>query len=497
MARSSPFLLTLVVSAGLALGVSASRAAAQLPPVVFMEAVGGAGQRTDSTYREVTDSAKLAQYRRWLDNESARFALTLYADARRIAREERHLALQPEAYYVALVPGGNHASVGFRLQTDSGTRDYPNAAYILLDAEDWRFSTTLLHETGHMVLYVLAGGRVLPRRDLIPISHSTAALTDRGTAFDEGFAIHLETVLAQIATEPWLVNRYRHGQLLFGDQPGLMSEYYRQTSDLLTFSQTVGRYALVRDNNFAFEPAYTGPDYFRVQLEPSRDVAALRSADALLQSEGFYASFFFGLLMRGTRIPDSSALMVRERQALTALADVFEHVPLTPGTPYLLHFLAAFARRFPANAAEADDVFLDLSHGVFMDADAEAVWRRHYLAAIRVDLAGLGRDSLNARRARWREQLRTNPDIVFSRLGPQLRCEVANVPVRMLDEVAPLSFDANTAPEGVLRLVPGLSASGIAAWLRERSQRPFTGWRDLVNRVPSVRRVAARLRCDS
>jgi hypothetical protein len=490
-------LLTLVVSAGLALGVSASRAAAQLPPVVFMEAVGGAGQRTDSTYREVTDSAKLAQYRRWLDNESARFALTLYADARRIAREERHLALQPEAYYVALVPGGNHASVGFRLQTDSGTRDYPNAAYILLDAEDWRFSTTLLHETGHMVLYVLAGGRVLPRRDLIPISHSTAALTDRGTAFDEGFAIHLETVLAQIATEPWLVNRYRHGQLLFGDQPGLMSEYYRQTSDLLTFSQTVGRYALVRDNNFAFEPAYTGPDYFRVQLEPSRDVAALRSADALLQSEGFYASFFFGLLMRGTRIPDSSALMVRERQALTALADVFEHVPLTPGTPYLLHFLAAFARRFPANAAEADDVFLDLSHGVFMDADAEAVWRRHYLAAIRVDLAGLGRDSLNARRARWREQLRTNPDIVFSRLGPQLRCEVANVPVRMLDEVAPLSFDANTAPEGVLRLVPGLSASGIAAWLRERSQRPFTGWRDLVNRVPSVRRVAARLRCDS
>jgi len=490
-------LLTLVVSAGLALGVSASRAAAQLPPVVFMEAVGGAGQRTDSTYREVTDSAKLAQYRRWLDNESARFALTLYADARRIAREERHLALQPEAYYVALVPGGNHASVGFRLQTDSGTRDYPNAAYILLDAEDWRFSTTLLHETSHMVLYVLAGGRVLPRRDLIPISHSTAALTDRGTAFDEGFAIHLETVLAQIATEPWLVNRYRHGQLLFGDQPGLMSEYYRQTSDLLTFSQTVGRYALVRDNNFAFEPAYTGPDYFRVQLEPSRDVAALRSADALLQSEGFYASFFFGLLMRGTRIPDSSALMVRERQALTALADVFEHVPLTPGTPYLLHFLAAFARRFPANAAEADDVFLDLSHGVFMDADAEAVWRRHYLAAIRVDLAGLGRDSLNARRARWREQLRTNPDIVFSRLGPQLRCEVANVPVRMLDEVAPLSFDANTAPEGVLRLVPGLSASGIAAWLRERSQRPFTGWRDLVNRVPSVRRVAARLRCDS
>ncbi|MGD0993619.1 MAG: hypothetical protein ABR998_14225 [Gemmatimonadales bacterium] len=494
MARPHPF-LHVAVASGLALGISVSTASAQLPPVVFMEAVPGAG--TDSVYREVTDSAKLAQYRRWLDNESARFALTLYGEARSVARDERHLTVQPAAYYVALVPGGNHAAVGFRLQTDSGTRDYPDAAYILLDAQDWRFSTTLLHETGHIALYILAGGRVIPRRSLIPISHSTAALTDRATAFDEGFAIHLETVMAQTATEPWLVNRYRHGQMLFGDQPGLLSEYYRQTADLLTFSQTVGRYALVRDNNFAFEPAYTGPDYFRVQLEPSRDFATLRSADALLQSEGFYASFFFSLLMRGTRIPDSTALALRERQALTVLADVFEHVPLTPDTPYLLQFLAAFVRRFPASAAEADDVFLDLSHGVFVDADAEAVWHQHYLAAIRVDLAGLGRDSLNARRARWRKQLRDDMDVVFSRLGPQLRCEVASVPVRMLDEVAPLSFDANTAPEGVLRLVPGLSASGIAAWLRERSQRPFTGWRDLANRVPSVRSVAARLRCDS
>jgi len=71
VARPHPF-LHVAVASGLALGISVSTASAQLPPVVFMEAVPGAG--TDSVYREVTDSAKLAQYRRWLDNESARFA---------------------------------------------------------------------------------------------------------------------------------------------------------------------------------------------------------------------------------------------------------------------------------------------------------------------------------------------------------------------------------------------------------------------------------------
>ena len=494
MTRSCRFLLSLAPAVGAWLA-SAAVAAAQSIPVVFMEAAAGA--RTDSVYRQVTDSQRLGQYRRWLDNESARFALRLYAEARDVARTERGLSLQPEAYYIALVPGGNHASVGFRIASDSGTRAYPDAAYILLDPEDWRFATTLLHETGHMVLYILAGGQVLPRRALIPISHSTAALTDRVTAFDEGFAIHLETVLAQATTEPWLVNRYRHGQLLFGDQPGSLSEYYRQTADLLTFSQTVGRYALVRDNQLAFESAFHEPDYFRVQLDPSRDFAALRSGDALLQSEGFYASVFYGLLMRGTAVPDSATLRLRERQALLALADVFGRVPSTPDTPYLLHFLAAYIRRFPASAPEADDVFLDLTHGVFVDPDAAAVWRQQYQASIRVNRAGLDRDSLNARRARWREALRADPDVVFSRLGPQLRCEVAGVPVRMFDEASPLSFDANTVQEGVLRMVPGLSAAGIADWLGERSRRPFAGSRDLARRVPAVRRVGNRMRCDS
>src|SRR6266508_4308910 len=65
----------------------------------------------------------------------------------------------------------------------------PQTSYIKLAPEDWVFSTTLLHETGHMLLSMLNGGRQVPKREIASISHTTAALTDRGTAFDEGFAI--------------------------------------------------------------------------------------------------------------------------------------------------------------------------------------------------------------------------------------------------------------------------------------------------------------------
>ncbi len=152
-------------------------------------------------------------------------------------------------------------------------------------------------------------------------------------------------------------------------------------------------------------------------------------------------------------------------------------------------------RRFPADAPEIDDVFLDLSHGVFVDPDAEAIWSAQYAASIRVDLAGLGRDSLNARRARWRDLLRARPDVVYSRLGPQLRCEVPGLPIRMLGEESPLSFDANTVPGGVLRLVPGLTEAANAAWLRERARQPFADAGDLARRVSGVRSVGARMRC--
>jgi len=168
--------------------------------------------------------------------------LRLYTQAARIASPG-----VPD-YYVALVPGGNHAAVGFRLEEAGRVTDYHRIAYIMLDPEPERFETTLLHETGHVVMDMLAGGRRLDGLEVASIPHSTAALTDRTTAFSEGYAIHLETLAAHLARSADLRRKYDHSSAGFGDAPYRQNEYYRAAADLTTYSQDLARYINVRDS---------------------------------------------------------------------------------------------------------------------------------------------------------------------------------------------------------------------------------------------------------
>ena len=158
--------LALILST-LQLGL-ALRLVAQAPAhgVVFMEPTG---QRTSEdsldTFSLVTDSSRVARYRAWLDNMPARWALALFDEARAIA-----IARDP-------------AAAGFRLHTPSGVENHPRTAFIRLGPDEWRFGITFLHETGHVVTHILAGGRRVEATPMAAISHSTAALTDRETAF--------------------------------------------------------------------------------------------------------------------------------------------------------------------------------------------------------------------------------------------------------------------------------------------------------------------------
>ena len=79
-------------------------------------------------------------------------------------------------YYIALVKGGNHAAVGFRLRDRGRMEEHANQPYILLDADPSRFEVTLLHETGHMAMALLAGGRQMEGETMSGIPHSTAVV---------------------------------------------------------------------------------------------------------------------------------------------------------------------------------------------------------------------------------------------------------------------------------------------------------------------------------
>src|ERR1017187_7322315 len=363
--------------------------------------------------------------------------------------------------------------------------EYPRTAYILLDADPELFETTMFHETGHVVMDMLAGGRRLDGLEVASIPHSTAALSDRTTAFSEGYAIHLETLAAHLARGADLRSRYQHHGVGFGDVPYRQSEYYRGASDLTTFSQDMARYYEVRENHFAFESAFRGPDYLRVQLEKTRDFSTLREANQLLQSEGFYASFFFLFAMRGADLPAEETVARREEKMLRAMAAMFAAVKTDISTPWLLERVTQYMRLYPEERAEIVDALNDLSHGVFVDPGASALWQEHYLASLGLDLAHFNREAVNAAGNRWPVQGMADPHILFSRIGPEIVCTVPAVTVRLaaFGEDAQLRFDVNAVQEGILRLVPGMADAEIARFAAERAKAPFASAGDFRRRV--------------
>ncbi|MHC4991572.1 MAG: helix-hairpin-helix domain-containing protein [Planctomycetota bacterium] len=454
--------------------------AVQTPPVpvVFMEPAEDGGS---SAYVEITDAERVGTYRKWLDNESAHHALRLYA----LAHEVVGAVAADEPYHVAIVPNGNHAAAGFRLVTEDGTVDHPRRPYIKLDPSPAAFENTFLHESGHVVLGVLAAGRGIPAEPVASIPHTTFALTDRSTAFNEGFAIFLEALAAHLSADPRMRATYRHERMIFGSDDFRASDYYFRVIDLRNYAQTRARYQEVRDNSFAFESACREPDYLRVQLDPARDFARLRDANQLLQSEGFYASYFLALTVHGPALPDEATIAERQRRIVRTLADVLQNEAVSPSTPFLVDFVESWLTRFPEHGAEAVDVLLDLSHGVFVDADAARLWGEAYRAALQLDIQRFPPPELPAARAAWRSAVLDDPAVLRQRLGPQLSCEVADVSVLLVyfGRAAPLSFDLNTVQEGIARMVPGIDAAAVDRWMAERAARPFADAADFRQRV--------------
>jgi hypothetical protein len=461
-------------------GLMAACAAGQAPVrVVFLEPVspidtkGAEIEEQNVIYRPADNPAK---YMAWLNNESAARAFRLYRDACEI----EHPGSGVPDYYIALVKGGNHAAVGFRLRVGDKVEEHPRQPYILLDAQDWRFETTLLHETGHMAMSMVAGGRLFEGRPVSAVPQTTAALTGRSTAFSEGYAIHLETVQAHLGRDDRNRQRYHRGIVLFGDGPFQAVEYFRHSADLTSYSQNVARYAEVRENNFSFESAFQGPDYLRVQLEKARDFAAVRDVNQLLQAEGYYASFFFLWAMRGTSVPDDAAIDARERQMLRAMHAVFAANPELKTEPWLVRVATEYMKLFPEEKTAMADALNDTSHGVFVDAEAAALWKQQYLAALRLDMQGMNMQGLTAARKRWRDQVVTDPAVLLSRLGPEVPCELPGVTVRIVafGRDVPVRFDLNTVQPGIMRLAPGIGDAEVAAWLKARAEKPFASLDD-------------------
>ncbi len=455
-------------------------AQAKPPKITFMEPDAAGTRDGLPVYHVVTNVANIGKYQMWLNNEASRMALELFSRTWQIVHPS---GSEGPNYYIALEQGGNHADVGFCIQGGKWVEPHPDVPYIKLNPDEESFGTTFLHETGHVILSMMNGGKEIPKREMASIPHSTAALTDRGTAFDEGFAIHLETIIAHTALDPSITDRYKRRRFMFGT-PGNQSEYHRQAADLLTYAQTRSRYQDIMENAFAFAPAYRGPDYLRVQLEKSRDFSTLRDANQLLQSEGFHASVFFGLLVRGETMLRADVVAQRHDKMLAVLAETLTAKRPDAESPSLLSFIETYIQKYPSEAGEVVDVLMDLSHGVFVDRQAAMLWREYYLAALRVEASAQKNSAIDDARKRWRADVLKNPKVLYSLLGPQLRFEVAGKTVKLdaLGSAAPLSFDVNTVEYGIIRMIPDITEKEADTWIKRRGEKSFSSVDDFKSR---------------
>jgi hypothetical protein len=442
-------------------------------------------------WREV-EGARAERLRQLAANEPAQFALALYREAWRMARPE---GVAEPTLFIGVEPGGNFARVGFELVTGAGeeeeVRAFPDLPYLILEAKPRRFRTTLLHETGHAMHALLVMGANKADGEaggVAPIPHSTAAVTDRRTAWSEGFAIHLETVNAHCGSDEQTRAFYQRRGRRYGPVQEFAAEYYAPVRDLMSYAQNFARYQHVRDGLYAFEAAPAGGDYLRLQLDPARDLRALRSAGAMMANEGVVASVLFHLITAGG-CPSLDALVASYRPLFAAIRAAEKRKGPLDDAPLIEVIAALRAANGPAGEG-AIYAFLDVTRGATMDAEADLLWAQLFDAALGIEREALKKVSfeIESRRRKWEADALKDASALARRLGPVvvLRAPGHEVGIALFGELAPLSFDINAVGPGVLGLVPGLSAEQVRAILEERRKRPFANAAEFAERTATL-----------
>ncbi len=473
---------------------------AEQPPQTqlrFMEPVANVksqrGSPSRRQWREITSATRLDKLRRFADNQAARFALACYRQAWALNPPPQ---IDGPTLFIGLEPRGNFARVGFDLTTVSGkVLSLPEMPYLILDEQPRRFQVTLLHETAHVIHGLLIAAfneRVKPEPEhpiaVAPIPHSTAAITDRRTAFNEGWAIHFETVYAHCSNDPATSAFYQRRNLRYGPARDVAAEYYAALRDFLSYSQNFARYWAVRDGWYAFVAPPTD-DYLRQQLDLARDLRTLRNANALMSSEGFIASVFFHMaLPEGCQPFEQMASLYRPLfQTLRATETTRTVLDKAP----LVDLIGALKSHDPALFKRAVFAFLDLSHGVTIDSRASTLWQRLFDAAISVDRPAFRKTStlIEKRRRNWEQEALQDVAALTRRLGPVLVFEAPGktVGVAVFGKKRPLSFDLNAVSSNVLQLVPGLNPRQVADIVTERARAPFKNAVDFATRTRKLR----------
>jgi DNA uptake protein ComE-like DNA-binding protein len=415
-------------------------------------------------------------------------AFALELDAAAQALQGRQVP-QPTYLLVSDEQGG-FARQGLWLVRGAAAPEWHGDPYVNLavDADsiaDGSFEEIFAHEMGHVLLRRLLPG--LPS-GYSRVPHSSLAVTDYPTAFDEGFAEHFQPLARQLTRNV----RLRLADAGFGIKPFV--PYFRDSLDRSL------RIRGVRDNLFVQrqqpwpEPLAASPDATTLF-----DPGALKNGQQMMASEGVIATLFYHLLDQPER--GTGARRARYAQLLRTLQSLNAQ-PIEPSTPVFLRLVEQQVRAFPQSRSHWLSTVVGLTYGATVD---------ERMARLAAELALFGRqgdaEKFVARLAPARkalldctEAVLRDPSKLGAALGPELWAAATDALVPL--PATPLSADPlpaavnlNTAERSSLMLWLRLdAASAERALASRRDDGPFSDLGDFARRAGITAEREALLR---
>jgi hypothetical protein len=350
--------------------------------------------------------------------------------------------------YLSLEEGG-FARAGFWLREDGRERYLPDPLIdVVVDKgsiDDGGFEEIFAHEMGHIYLR-----RLLPTlpQGYSRTPHSSLAVTDYPTAFDEGFAIHFQGLVRHLTLNRALRDADRG--LTF--KPFI--SYWFSNMDRATRVEGIRRNWFVQSQvSLPGEGGAAGRRDQSALFDPDH----LKNGNQMLASEGVNATMFYRWLVPGAE--DRPSLVARYSRLFTAIRKVNEQ-KLTADSPVFLHLVETYCESFPDERERVLNIVVDTTYGATtrsgLQQHAETMGRTGRRNDMQSFLKALeaGRAALEQVRA----QVHKSPRALRDGLGPDLWLLVADS----------VTVNLNTAEIEDLLQLPGIERGAAERALTSR-----------------------------
>jgi DNA uptake protein ComE-like DNA-binding protein len=336
------------------------------------------------------------------------------------------------------------------------------------------FEEIFAHEMGHVFLR-----RLLPKlpRGYSRTPHASLTVTDNPTAFDEGFAIHLQG----------LVRRLTHNVALRNQDLGLESKPF--VAYWLSNLDRTARIDGVRRNWFvqAQIPLPAGSDPLaRRDQSTLFDTAHLKNGNQMMASEGVLATIFYRWLVPGSA--ERAAVLQRYGALFDALRALNEQPHLEPDAPLVLDLIDARRMLDPKDGARVLAIVIDTTYGATADATLSAGFESLAAHGRSGDMAGFTSELKAARAAlaRLQETVTHSPATAHAALGPDIWL--------FKERPRALAVNLNTAEREYLLELPGIDAmTADRALDSRRAKGPFKDVNDFAKRSGVNQATASQL----